>query len=234
MASSRGSSIEAYEQLRADILGGRIRPGEHMPFNSLCERYKTSVGAIREALMRLSEQGLVRGAPSQGFRVTPISAGDLRELTDARCELEVLVLGRAILEGDVNWESRVVAAHHVLARTAIAEADDPDRLSESWVVAHADFHEAILDGCTNRRLLAIASGLRDSAELYRRWSYAVERDHERDIEKEHREILEAVIGRQGLLAQERLRQHIAATTEFLLKDVDAGNQLEDLVFADGA
>jgi DNA-binding GntR family transcriptional regulator len=233
MATGRTKSGEAYEQLRADILAGRIKPGEHMPFAVLCERYNASVGAIREALMRLSEQGLVRGEPSQGFRVTPISVDDLRELTDARCELEVLVVGRAIAEGDVGWESRVVATHHVLARTPLAVENDPDRLSEQWVAVHADFHAALLEGCRNQRLLGMASALRDSAELYRRWSYAVEKDHNRDIAKEHQDIVDAVLARDSDLAQKLLSRHISATTEFLLKDAPADAELVSRVFADG-
>lgn len=214
----RRRSSDAYELLRADILGGRIQPGEHLPYTQLCERYQTSVGVLREALMRLSEQGLVKGEPSQGFQVMPLSAADLRELTDARCELESLVLGRAMTDGDVSWEAQVIAAHHVLARVPLSTPDQPGRLSKEWVAAHAKFHATLLDACGNKRLLAIASNLRDSAEMYRQWSYEVEQDRSRRIAKEHQDIADAVTARRTADAQLLLRQHIAVTTEYLLQD----------------
>jgi DNA-binding GntR family transcriptional regulator len=225
MAVGRTKSGDTYEVLRADILAGRIRPGERLPFAPLVERYGTSVGAIREVLMRLSEQGLVRAEPQQGFLVTPLSTDDLQDLTDARCELEGLVVARAVAEGDVTWESQLVAAHHLLDRTPFADSDDPSRLSERWATVHASFHSALLNGCTNKRLVSIAAGLRDSAELYRRWSFAVEKDGDRDIAKEHRSILEAVLVRDAELARKLLIKHISTTTEFLLRDSPADEEL---------
>lgn len=43
--------------------------------------------------------------------------------------------------------------------------DDPIRITDGWIDAHAAFHQALLDGCANRRLLHMVCGLRDEAEL---------------------------------------------------------------------
>ena len=101
------------------------------------------MGVLREGLLRLAEQGLVRGEPQQGFQVVSLSSGDLVELTDARRELETLTLRLAMVEGDVGWESSVIAAHHRLSRTPQLDPEDPERLSDSWVAAHAAFHRAL-------------------------------------------------------------------------------------------
>lgn len=215
-ADGLGRTARVYETLRADILAGRIAPGSRLGFAALVDRYDCSVGALREALQRLSEQALVTSEPKRGFRVMDISPEDLCDLTEARCEIEVLALRYAIVGGDLGWESAVVAAHHRLERTPMYDDDDPGRFSDDWVIAHAAFHQALLDGCTNTRILATATALRDSAELYRQWS-APQRDRNRDIAAEHQAILNAAVGRDAELASRLLTSHIQRTTDALLE-----------------
>ncbi|MBA3905378.1 MAG: GntR family transcriptional regulator, partial [Pseudonocardiales bacterium] len=179
-----------YAELRADILAGRQRPGARLPFAALTARYEASTGVAREALTRLAAEGLVESEPQYGFRVVPLSVADLNHLTDARAAIETLVIGQAVEHGGVGWESEVLAAHHRLERTPQMAAGDPDRLSDDWTVAHAAYHHALLAGCPNPRLLAIAESLRDAAELYRRWSVPLAHA-DRDIAGEHRTILHA-------------------------------------------
>ena len=205
-----------YELLRADILAGRLQPGSRLRYAELCDRYETSTGVLREAMLRLSEQGLVKGEPQQGFQVVDLSIEDLRDLTDARVLLESLALRSALADGDIEWESRILASHHRLSRTAQYNADDPDRLSDEWVAEHAEFHRALLDGCTNRRIKEVASSLRDSAELYRRWSLPLGKGADRDVAAEHDELLQAVLDRDTDRAVQSLTNHITATSNILL------------------
>src|ERR1700722_1657036 len=146
-----------FDRLRGDILAGRQRPGERLRYTDLCDRYATSMGVLREALLRLVEQGLVVSEAQHGFRVVPLSAVDLRELTQARYELEGLTVRLAVTNGDVDWESRLIAAHHLLVRAPQLDPDDPERLSDAWVTAHANFHAALLDGCANQRLKSVTA-----------------------------------------------------------------------------
>jgi DNA-binding GntR family transcriptional regulator len=210
-----------YAQLRTDILTGRLLPGQRLPFADLGDRYSTSVGVLREALSRLVEQGLVLSEPQLGYRVTPVSEEDLRDLTDARIDVETLCLRRAIESGDLAWESRVVAAYHTLDRTpelaAGAEGVEPRRVNEDWATAHAAFHAAILDGCPTRRLREVAASLRDAAELYRRWSRSLGGEDHRDIPGEHRALRDAVLARDVDAATKALAAHIEYTTQALIK-----------------
>lgn len=217
MTSSPTRTESVYQALRADILGGRLLPGSRLRFAELCVRYEASMSVLREGLSRLAEQNLVVAEPQHGFRVTPVSVEDLQDLTDARLALEGLVLRRAIEEGDVAWESRLVAAHHTLERTSIQGTDDPELFNEDWTVAHAAFHGALLEGCTNVRLRTMASTLRDSAELYRRWSKRAGDRAGRDIPAEHRAILDAVLARDADRAVELLTAHIGRTTDVLVE-----------------
>jgi DNA-binding GntR family transcriptional regulator len=209
-----------YSALRADIFGGRRRPGERLPFAELTARYEASMGVVREVLTRLTAEGLVESEPQYGFRVVPLSAADLKYLTDARATIETLVLGQAVEHGGVSWESEVLAAHHRLQRTPQMATDDPGRLSDEWTAAHADYHHALLVGCPNPRLLAIAESLRDAAELYRRWSVPPAHAH-RDIAGEHRAILDAVLARDADAAAAALAAHIQATTNVLRDEAAA-------------
>lgn len=206
-----------FDGLRGDILAGRLRPGQRLLYTELCDKYSTSTGVLREALLRLSEQGLVAGEAQRGFRVVPLSPADLRELTEARCELETLTLRLSMTSGDIDWESRLIGAHHRLARTPQLDVDDPDRLGDAWVSAHEDFHAALLDGCANLRLTSMTATLRASAELYRRWSVPLGRESGRDVPAEHAGILEAAVGRDIPRAVDLLGQHIRRTTEILLQ-----------------
>jgi DNA-binding GntR family transcriptional regulator len=212
-----------YQAVRKDILAGRLPPGARLRFADLCTSYEASMSVLREGLSRLAEQGLVVAEPQHGFRVTPVSIEDLQDLTEARVAVEGLVLRRAIDEGDVAWESRLVAAHHTLERTPMIDPDDAELFNEDWATAHATYHAALLDGCTNLRLRTMASTLRDSAELYRRWSKRYGENRHRDIPAEHRGIVEAVLARDAARAVALLVAHISHTTQVL---VDAAGAIE--------
>ncbi|WP_326599001.1 GntR family transcriptional regulator [Streptomyces sp. NBC_01803] len=213
---------QLYARLRADILGGRLLPGQRLKFPELCARYGTSVGAAREALTRLMAEGFVTGQSHQGFSVTPLSYEDLADLILARTEIESAVLRLSVLDGDMRWEARLVAALHVLDRTPFFDPDDADHPSDEWATAHAAFHLALLDGCRNRRMLSIARALREEAELYLHWSVSFGQEPHRDIVGEHRDLLAAAVARDADLAARLLREHIAHTARLLIRGaVDA-------------
>jgi DNA-binding GntR family transcriptional regulator len=216
MPPARSKAEDVFSRLRRDILSGRIAPGQRLRYGELCEAYGTSMGVLRESLLRLAEQGLAKGEPQQGFQVTPLSADDLSELTAARQDIECLVLRHAIEEGGLDWESQLIATHHRLSRTPQLDPDDAQLFNEEWADAHHAFHAMLLDGCANQRLKRIAQGLRDAAELYRRWSLPLGHDGDRDTAGEHAAILEATLARDADQAAARLRAHIRRTTDALL------------------
>lgn len=202
-----------YEQLRRDIIQGALPPGSRLRSVELAERFSVSQAVLREALTRLTEQGLAVSIPQQGFRVRSVNLADLDELTEARIDVESLVLRRAIERGDIQWESSVIAAHHTLARTAVVTGSG--EVSEAWIDAHEAFHHGMLRGCGNERLLAMVTSLRDAASLYRLWSRTVSHDDDRDVGLEHRQMLDAVLARDEAGAARLLAQHIQRTTDAL-------------------
>lgn len=213
VTATRGEQV--YVQLRADILSGRILPGTKLRFADLTVRYDCSTSVVREGLSRLAEQGLVQSEPQHGFRVTPLSDSDLEDLTTARCALEGLVLRMSIEQGDIAWESEVVAAHHALDRTTMETEGDPVLMSEEWTQAHSRFHRALLAACPNLRLRTMAQSLRDAAELYRRWSRPIGNDDDRDVRGEHRALVEAALRGDADESVRLLEEHLRRTTRAL-------------------
>ncbi|MCX6458987.1 MAG: GntR family transcriptional regulator [Actinobacteria bacterium] len=211
-------SEEVYNAVRIAILNGLYRPGSKLSPSVLSQEYGVSLSVVREALTRLAEQGLVVAQPQLGFQVTPISRGDLLDLTSVRLDIETLALRRAVERGDVEWRSELLAAHYVLEHTPQhVEIDGRRVMSEDWTRVHAVYHEQLLSACGSARLIEIASSLRDSADLYRRWSEPIGGDTQRDIAGEHRAIFEAVQSGDPDLAVAKLTAHISHTTNVLLK-----------------
>lgn len=202
--------------LREAILSGQLLQGERLRLAELSARYNVSLSVIREALTRLTEQGLVRSESQIGFQVMPISEADLSDLTAVRIQIEGLTMQQAIASASLDWEASVVAAHHVLGRTPQMSTSDPARMSDEWAAAHRAFHRAIIDGCASRRLREIAGNLRDAAELYQRWSRTLAKNQVRDVAAEHRDLLAAVIARDADRGVAALTSHIQRTTDALL------------------
>jgi DNA-binding GntR family transcriptional regulator len=211
-------NARVYQALRQAILDGELVPGERLRLVELAARYSVSQSVVREALTRLAEQGLAVSLPQQGFRVITLSETDLEDLTDTRIAIEGLVLGRAVSEGDVEWESTALAAHHRLVRAQSAEPGPRSR--ERWVQAHTEFHRALLAGCASPRLKEIALGLRDAAELYRRWSPSSAASLRR-IASEHQALIDAALARNSQQAVQALSEHLHHTREALLHPSDS-------------
>lgn len=205
---------QVYAALRADILNGVVVPGTRLRLTDLTERYECSMTVVRESLTRLSAEGLVQAEPQHGFRVTPISLDDLEDLTEARCEIEGLVLRSSIERGDLDWEHAATTAFDALCE--IERVEPAAHSTEAWTAAHREFHEVLTSGCPNGRLRAIATSLRDSAELYRRWS-SLGTGGDRDVTGEHRQLLDAALARDAHGAAELLRHHLRETARSLIE-----------------
>ena len=205
---------QVYDVLRSDLLNGFLHPGQKLKMVELTERFGVSQSVIREALTRLTEQGLLIATPQRGFRVRDLSIQDIAELTETRLQVESLALRLAVDRGDLQWETGILAAHHRLDRTPVTR--DDGTVSEDWSTSHRDFHQVLLNGCGNRRLESVASSLRDSAELYRRWYWVLTGDHQRDLAAEHRQLKDLALARDADRAIAVLTEHIDRAPSLLI------------------
>lgn len=226
MAPKSSLTQEAYERLRADLLACRLKPGERLRINDLCKHLSVSLGAVREALSRLTSEGLVSAEPQRGFRAAPISATELKDLTMVRTEIDGLCLRRAIAAGDVAWEGRIVASYHQLSRTPYHAPDDPQRLSDEFSRVHANFHEELVSACDSRWLRRLRGMLFAQSERYRGLSVPLAR-FDRDRNREHRELMEAVLARDADTAVASMKAHVETTLRILLDALEREHKQED-------
>jgi len=215
--SAKSRTADTYEQIKLDLLNARYIPGAKLKIDQIREDLGVSPSAVREALSRLTSEGLVQAEPQRGFIVAPISAEDLRDLTAVRIEIETRCLRCAIAAGDVAWEGRILSALHQLrARPAFTrDAEGRMQMSADWTDLHSAFHDALVAACDSRWWLALRDQLFLQAERYRRLlgPYIVA---ERDTESEHVAIAEATIARDADKACSLLARHLALTAEQLL------------------
>lgn len=212
-------AADTFERLRGSILAGRHVAGARLLPAELGAELGVSTSVIREALIRLSEQGLVEVSPNRGFSVTRVSDVRLRELIEMRIVAETAALRMSIARGSLEWESGVVAAHHFLSSLDSAVATERDR----WLAAHLAFHEQLLSGCENQMLLDTCAELLRAGDLYLRWSAKGSSEAEswtalfgRDHAAEHRGILDAVLRRDADLAAHRYEAHLRLTGSLIL------------------
>jgi DNA-binding GntR family transcriptional regulator len=220
--SNKTQADRMFETLRSDILSCRLLPGSRLRINETAETSEVSLGAVREALSRLNAEGLVVAESQKGYRVAPLSVEDLRDLTEARVEIERIALARSIASGDLDWETNLVAAWHRLSRISERADGDSPLTSEPWALAHAAFHAALAAACGSAKLLQIRAQLYQQTERYRRYSGVVAR--ERNVFAEHRKIFDAAIARDSAVATEAIAEHLRLTADIILASLKAGEQ----------
>jgi GntR family transcriptional regulator, carbon starvation induced regulator len=216
---------QAFELIRRDVLSARLRPGAKLKINDLCARFDLGLGAVREALSRLSADGLVVAHPQRGYTVAPVSRSDLIDLTRARVEIEQLCLVDAIANGDVAWEGKVLEAFHRLRHLPELNPKDGLLLDDQWSLAHDDFHSKLTSACTSKWLMRVRAQLFAQAERYRRLSVPLDTGG-RDVNAEHHELLKAVIMRDAERARSMIQNHLNTTTKIILDSMEEMEAME--------
>ena len=201
---------QAFQRLRHDVLTGTFAGGTKLKVEELQTAYGFSSSPLREALSRLSQEGLVRADERRGFRVAALSPEDLGDITRMRLMLDVQALHEAIEHGDDAWEAAIVAAYYRLEKVESRLPEGPVILDEEWSTLHRDFHAALLAACPSQRQLAWSASLFDQAERYRRFS-ARYRKAARRKSNEHKRIMDATLRRDAETACALLSDHILGT-----------------------
>ena len=218
---TRTRNASVYSRLKTDILECHYMPDERLRFDDLRLRYEVTVGPIREALMRLMSESLVSGEEHKGFRVTGVSAEQLRDITSVRHEVEALAIRWAIEKGGDEWEAAVVGKYHALSIRPMQTAGNDHRLDPEWERRHKDFHAALYQACGSVWLTQFCNLLRDQTDRYRRLWFRQFSDT-RDIDAEHRALTEAVTRRNAETATTLIRGHIARTADALIGYIESG------------
>ncbi len=203
-------SEQAFLSLRRDVLHGEHPPGAKLKLELLQVQYGFSSSPLREALNRLAQEGLVRADERRGFRVAPVSAEDMADITRMRLMIDVSALRDAITAGDDSWEAALVASFHRLERLEARLTEGPVILDAEWVQRHREFHMALVAACPSQRQLALSASLFDQAERYRQISGRYRQGLRRKND-EHRRLMQAALKRDAGTACALLADHIEGT-----------------------
>jgi len=201
-------------QLRAEILSCRLKPGEKLLIAGLARRLSVSLSAVREALSRLAAEELVQAEDQRGFRVSAVSIGRLRDITNARIDIEAIAIRRAIELGDADWLAAVRAAHLELEATPLPRPGDSGAHFEAWRALHRRFHLSLVSACASPWLLRFRDTLYEQSERYRFLAHGV---RPRAVEAEHATIAQAVLDRDAAAAVRALSDHLALTAEIIVE-----------------
>ena len=206
-----------HELIRADLLAGAFDPGSKLAIDAIATRYGAGQTPIREALNRLTSEGLVERRDQRGFAVAQVSADDLIEITRTRCWLEEIALRQSIAARTDAWEERLVLAHHRLARTPRSLSSERFENNPEWEPLHHAFHDALIGGCGSRWLIGFCNQLADQLYRYRQLSLkrAFPKRRERD---EHKAIVEAAVGGDADAAVGLLQTHYQRTADMIRND----------------
>jgi len=157
MAKTPSRIEEVYERLRSDLISGAIMPGERLNTLRLAERFGMSQSVIREALSRLTADGLTITLHRRGFRAAPISVREMTQVADALAEIEAICLSRSMQAGGSVWVASVTAAHAAFADTPFHVEGEGPGVSERFVEAYSRFRTALVSACDNEVLLRLRS-----------------------------------------------------------------------------
>jgi DNA-binding GntR family transcriptional regulator len=129
-------------------------------------------------------------------------------------------LTSALQLGGVDWESRIVGAYHKLSKLSYSDPDDADLPNEAWVSAHAAFHHALVAACGSPCLLKIRRTLYLQSERYRQFSGSIRR-LARDVDGEHRELMELALARNIELICAKINDHFNTTKDLIMDSLSS-------------
>ena len=217
------ASEQALTSLRHDVLSLSFLPGTKLKIEELQQAYGLSSSPLREALNRLSEEGLVRSDDRKGFRVASVSEDDLRDITRMRLLVDLPALEESMKNGTDAWEARVVASFHLLEKVEVRLPDGPVVLDPEWSQLHKSFHAALISACNSERLVSNSRSLFDQAERYRHIS-ARHRTVVKRKSEEHKLLMRAVLKRDIETACHLHQEHVLGTQKNALKALALWNK----------
>ncbi|MDQ8729271.1 FCD domain-containing protein [Bradyrhizobium sp. LHD-71] len=204
---------KAYRRIRTDIVFGRLLPGKKLKLDALKSDYGAGISTLREILSRLASERLVVAEGQKGFEVAPVSASNLQEIATLRQLLESRALEQSFRSGDMEWESRLVAAHHRLARMEERMAQGDRSCVEQWKQYDWQFHQALISACGSRMLIETHAAVFDKYLRYQMLALSYRGDI---AAHEHTLLKESAMARDARGAAEVLSRHVSGGLEHAL------------------
>lgn len=199
-----------YAVLKDEILSLRIKPRSQLHVVKLSERLGLSRAPIREALLRLENQGLVEVHPRIGFFVSDVTESDMAELFEIREWLETKAakkMAEQLSEADTVFFNRLISE----TERAVTKNDE-----SRFLECEENFHDYIIRRCGNRHLLSVMEGINDLIHRERLLSVKSRENIELTL-VEHKRIVNAICKKDPEEAASMMSDHIRSAGQRLCK-----------------
>lgn len=207
------SNASVYDELRTAIATGAILPNERLIESELMERFDAGRPAVRTALVRLEQEGLVEQERGHSARVRLIGRDEAIEISEVRALLECYAVGAAA--------DRATEAAIDELRTLVEKSDsirDAGHVSE-LVDIDTQFHQRILEMSANRTIMRLHGALHGHLVRHHR-STRLEQERSGASRREHRAIMEAIAAHDPVAASTAMRAHLDRLTEIMRQVLD--------------
>ncbi len=191
----------AHGEIKRRILGNVFQPNQQVLEQDLAAELGMSRTPLREALIRLEQEGLVEILPRRGMRVLPISAGDMAEIYELLTALEARAAER-LAERKPTPKSLAPLTRALERMEAALEAGN----LKAWARADDQFHRHLVSLAGNRRLADIARTVFDQAHRARMVTLHL-RPWPRQSNKDHRALIRAILKGDARRAREIHARH---------------------------
>lgn len=211
-------SEQIYQILRSDILHQRIPLGEKLTLKNLQEQFEVSSTPIREALTRLTEDGLVKYYSNIGVNVIELSRQDLTELYQFMGDLDRLAI---LYSGNSPRREEIckILEDNITHTLELEEKAQHSSLSQEetdkWIGYSDHFHLIFYDYCENSRLTLAAEKLRSQLTIFSNL-YETLSEPQQKIGQMHRQIFETYKNGDITKAGDLMKQHLEDSLQYAL------------------
>ena len=197
--------------LRKEILCCTLSPGTKLHEQELAARFGSSKSPVRDALLNLEREGLVVVVPRQGYRVSPISVSDARDMFQLRALLEAGCVSAAIANASDETLTELDVYRQFIGDT------DPS----SFIDYNCRFHSDLARCSGNRRLQKATCSLIEHMDRVIYISMSAIKGHDpQQLVDEHASIIDAVQDRNVRRARQLAQSHIKRAEKRVLKALD--------------
>ncbi len=209
----------AYWTVKNEIVECALPPGIEVSERELMERYGLSKAPLREALVRLGQEGLLRAIPRSGYQVTPITVQDVQDIFALRLLLEPAAARQAA--GHVDEE--LLSELDAVCRAGYTPGD---RKSETaFLRTNRQFHLTIAQAARNRRLSGLLGQLLEEMERLFHLGLAV-RNRTVEMQHEHRVLVEALTRGDGDAAEATTIEQIESARRMVMDGILSASWLK--------
>ncbi len=211
MASRSDLTSKVFDELRAEILDFQLPPGVRVSDKEVAERFKISRTPVREALVRLTEAGLLESLPNRGFRVRSFSNKDIFDLYTLRESLEVLSV--KLTTSQLNPE-RISKIQETIDGYDLAIKSGNLKEARNF---DAMFHDLIALFSENALLYKTLHAMGDMIHIARRFDHLNIASPAMTTTEEHQLILRLMTDGQDAAAAQVMAKHITESKDFFAK-----------------